>query len=243
MHPRFTLALAAALATCSLAAQADPVPGMGSWQTVLQPRDLNNDGAVDAWYDASSHLSWTANASLLGAAAPWADVQAAVTGLNLFGVTGWRLPTLQAVAGGVPACPAYTYDGSGDCGYNVDPGRSEMAHMYQVVLGNLPWRDTVGTPRPPGWGLVNTGPFANLVPGDYPTAITVVGDDGAGGTFPGVWLFETTYGYQDGGDATAPTFHAWAVFDGDVMAAVPEPAPLLLGLAGWALLLLRRRYL
>src|SRR5262249_24355707 len=111
----------------------------------------------------------------------------------------------------------------------------------QVVLGNLPWYDTAGNPRPSGWGLVNTGPFVNLVQGDYPTAITVTGDNGAGGTFAGVWLFETTYGCQDAGDATAATFHAWAGVDGDVMSAVPEPAPLLLDLAGWAVLALRRR--
>lgn len=196
--PRTRSAIAAALlAALAMAAHADGVPGQGTWQSVLQARDLNGDGTVDAFYDSSRNLSWAADADPIGAT-DWAQSHAWITSLNLFGVTGWRTPTMQAAAGGFPACPQYTYDGSGDCGYNVDPGRSELAHLYQMVLGNQPWLDGSGAERPPGWGLSNTGPFRNLRAGDYPTTLTVFGY--GGGEFQQfVWLYETTYGYQDQG--------------------------------------------
>jgi hypothetical protein len=209
------------------------VAGQGTWEAVLQPRDLNSDGVIDAWFDTSSHLTWAAQADPLGATT-WATTQAWVAALDLYGVAGWRLPSLQAAAGGLPSCPAYTYDGSGDCGYNVNPARSELAHMFQVVLGNTPWLDSAMAPNPPGWGLSNTGPFVNLREGDYPTSLTSDFVQPDGSTTALVWLFETTYGYQDQGVATDATFHAWAVHDGDIAAAVPEPATwgsLLAGLA------------
>lgn len=221
-----------------VAAHADPKPGQGTWETVLQPRDLNGDGVADAWYDSSRNLSWAADADPIGAN-DWPTTQAWVSGLSLYGVTGWRLPTVQAVAGGLPACPMYTYDGSGDCGFNVNPALSELAHMYQVVLGNIPAYDTAGVEVPVGWGLSNTGPFLNLRAGDYPTSVTVPGVfDGVPGL--GVWLFETTYGYQDGGEAMVASHHAWAVHDGDV-SAVPEPHAWALMLAGLGLLARRLR--
>lgn len=209
--------------------QAAGVPGQGTWETALQPRDLNGDGTVDAWYDSTRDLSWAADADPLGAQT-WQATQSWVEALNLHGVTGWRLPTIQGVGGCFPVCLDYTYDGSGDCGYNVNPALSELAHMYQVVLGNTPEVNSAGTANPPGWGLTNTGPFVNLRAGDYPTALTLVYNNPQGPELL-VWLFQTHYGYQDSGVAGDPTFHAWAVHDGDVaLAAVPEPG-------SWALLL------
>lgn len=220
-------------------AQAAGMPGQGSWQSLLQPRDLDHDGEVDAWYDSSRDLTWAADADPIGAV-DQAAARAWVEALDLHGVTGWRLPTMQAAAGGFPVCPAYTYDGSGDCGFNVDPGRSELAHLYQEVLGNRPWLDENGAERPGEWGLVDTGPFRRLRAGDYPTSLTMdLVRDGVPTTF--VWLFETTYGYQDQGVAGDATFHAWAVHDGDIAAAVPEPATVVTMLAGLAAFAIRRR--
>jgi hypothetical protein len=242
--PRIRRAAAAALlAGLAWSAHADGVPGQGTWQSVLQPRDLNGDGTADAYYDSSRNLSWAADADPVGTT-DWASAQAWINSLNLYGVTGWRTPTIQAVAGGFPVCPHYSYDGSTDCGFNVDPSRSELAHMYQTVLGNQPWLDGNGAERPPGWGLSNTGPFRNLRPGDYPTSLTLYVPYG-GENLQFVWLYQTQYGYQDAGVARDPTFHAWAVYDGDVMAAVPEPATSasllggLLAVVGW---LKRRRH-
>jgi len=226
----------AGLAIAAGAVQADGVPGQGTWQSVLQARDLNGDGTVDAYYDSSRNLSWAADADPIGAVS-FVSALSWVMALNLHGVSGWRLPDLKSVSGGAPTCDnGYSYDGSGDCGYNVDPALSELAHMYQVVLGNLPYADRLGQVAQPGWGLSNTGPFRNLVDGDYPTSVTTSYQ----GT-PYVWLFETHWGYQDSGLAEPAGFHAWAVHDGDVTAAVPEPGSWALLLAGAVLLVARRR--
>lgn len=222
----FRTAFAAAgvlLCAATTLAGATPVPGQGTWQTVLKARDLDGDGSVDAWYDSSRNLSWATNANALGSATDFYAVRDWVASFDLHGVTGWRLPTILPTVGSFPVCVDYTYDGSGDCGYNVSAARSELAHMYQVVLGNLPEVDETGAVRPPGWGLTNTGPFDGLVEGDYPTALTLDYVDDTGAVLPLVWLFKTTYGYQDHGLAGDPTFHAWAVHDGDVGAALPEP--------------------
>lgn len=230
-------AVAAAMTGLAASAQALGVPGQGTWESVLQPRDLNGDGVVDAYYDTSRNLSWAANADPIGAN-DWQTTRDYVNSLSLYGVGGWRLPTLQAVAGGEPSCPFYTYDGSGDCGYNVSPALSELAHMYQVVLGNTPEYDMAGNPSATGWGLTNTGPFMNLREGDYPTGRTRTWDSPNGPELL-VWLFETHWGYQDSGVAAAPTHHAWAVHDGDV-AAVPEPGTWVLMLVGMGLIARRR---
>lgn len=229
--------LAAALLATSALSHAVGVPGQGTWETVLQPRDLNADGNVDAWYDSSRDLSWAANADPIGIS-DWFAVRDYVGALNLHGVTGWRTPTLVAAGGGFPVCEnGYSFNGSTDCGYNVDPGRSELAHMYQVVLGNRPYYDTQGAGPQPGWGLTNTGPFVDLRAGDYPTSLTSYSTVYIGEEF--VWLFATYWGYQDQGGVVEQTFHAWAVHDGDV-GLVPEPHSWALMLAGVAWLGLTR---
>lgn len=241
-HPLHPLPIAGVLLALALAgaAQADVLPGQGTWTSVLQPRDLNADGTPDAWYDSSRDLTWAADADPLGAT-DWATASAWITSLNLHGVTGWRTPTMTAAAGGFPICDnGYSFDGSGDCGYNVDPGRSELAHMYQVVLGNKPYYDTTGAGPQPGWGLTNTGPFVNLSTGDYPTSLTSFSQVYVGEEF--VWLFQAYWGYQDQGAVLDTNYHAWAVRDGDVT-AVPEPSAWALMLAGGAVVgrLTRRR--
>ena len=43
---------AAALAAGSITAQAAPISGQGTWETTLQPRDLDGDPTtIEAWYD------------------------------------------------------------------------------------------------------------------------------------------------------------------------------------------------
>lgn len=231
-----TTATAAVLAMAATAgAHGASLPGQGTWASALQPRDYNADGVVDAYYDTSRNLTWLADADPIGATDYYTG-KAWVDSLTVHGTTGWRLPIIVGVAGGFPSCDGYyTYDGSSECGYNVPTAGSELAHMNQVLLGNKPYWDTSSnggnTPPQPGWGLTNTGPFSNLVAGDYTTAHTVFSDFYIGEEF--VWLYQFGLGYQDAGEVVLPTTHFWVVHDGDVT-AVPEPGTWALLLAGLA---------
>lgn len=215
-------------AACTLAllgsAHADPVPGHGTWESALQARHLDGDGVVDAWYDRDRNVTWLARANPFGDA-DWAQALAGVQALQVAGVGGWRLPTIA----GVPTCDGYTFDGSGWCGYNVDPGPSELAYLFQVLLGNRPYYDTSGNGPQPGWGLTNTGPFQNLLEGEYWTDVSY--PDPAYQDF--AWLYFAGWGYQDAGEKILP-MGVLALRDGDV-APIPEPgtwALLAAGLAG-----------
>src|SRR6476646_6939111 len=66
-------------------AASAPIPGQGTWTTVLFPRDINGDGTVDAWYDTSTNLTWLASAQNL----TYAEGASYIAGLNVYGVTGW----------------------------------------------------------------------------------------------------------------------------------------------------------
>jgi hypothetical protein len=58
--------VAAGVATVLLAgvAQAAGVPGQGTWETTLQPRDLNGDKVAAAFYDTDLKLTWLRDANV-----------------------------------------------------------------------------------------------------------------------------------------------------------------------------------
>jgi hypothetical protein len=66
-------------------AASAPIPGQGTWMTVLFPRDINGDGTVDAWYDTSTNLTWLASAQEL----TYAEGVSYIAGLDVSGVAGW----------------------------------------------------------------------------------------------------------------------------------------------------------
>ena len=86
-----TLAAAALLPLGT--AQAAGVSGQGTWETTLLPRDINGDNIVDAFYDTVLDVSWLANANANGPM-NWATATAWAAGLDVYGKTGWRLPTM-----------------------------------------------------------------------------------------------------------------------------------------------------
>lgn len=185
-----------------------------------------------AYYDDVNNLTWLADANANGAMT-WADANAWAAGLNVAGVTGWRLPdTIDVNNDGITFPNVYQ---GVDAGYNITT-HSEMSNMFYNVLGNSAIFDTAGNPQV--GGLSNTGPFTNLQSGYYWSATEYVIDPAY------AWVFGMHNGNQ--GYLFKPaTFYdlsnitAWAVYSGDV-SAVPVPAAVwlfssgLLGLVGVA---------
>lgn len=219
--------------------QAGPVIGQGTWQTTLQPRDLDGDGTTDAFYDTVLNLSWLADANALAGTAydgfftpddgrtEWTLARDWAANLRLGGVVGWRLPGL--IDTNDPGCNIDLGDNS-DCGYRVltrsaDGGTvySEFAHLYYATLGNLGYcaPDDLACARAPqpGWGPANTGGFRNLAEAVYWTGVPYA-------PLPDFfsWVFYTGLGLQTY-DFQFAEWQALAVHDGDVgtLARVPEP--------------------
>jgi hypothetical protein len=125
----FTLT-ATALLLCGTAAQAAPVSGQGTWETTLKARDLDGDGAADAFYDTELNVTWLRNANANGLMA-WDSAKTWANNLVVGGFGGWRLPFV--VDTGMPGCDFSNFGGT-DCGYNVQTKsgatvHSELAHL------------------------------------------------------------------------------------------------------------------
>ncbi len=87
------------------------LPGQGTWQATLEPRDLNGDGKPDAYYDTELDITWLQRerADELG------ERQRMGSRVELHGVKRSRLPTL-------PCDPQLNFDHGyvgTDCGYNI----------------------------------------------------------------------------------------------------------------------------
>ncbi|MEA2079422.1 MAG: hypothetical protein U9P00_06110 [Pseudomonadota bacterium] len=97
-------ALSALVMSLTLAptANAVPVSGQGTWESTLQGRDLDGNAATfEAYYDTTLDITWLANANAAGTTMNWADANSWAAGLNVNGVTGWRLPTNTPINGSV----------------------------------------------------------------------------------------------------------------------------------------------
>lgn len=138
----------------------------------------------------------------------WVEAKTWAETLDYHGITGWRLPAFSTPF----TDPAYY------ALYNVTSPASELSHLFYVDLGNVGLFDPAGHQRGGGYGLVNTGPFKNLVGSDY-----WFGTPFLGGSSFAAWEFNMAYGYQIGRDPYLP-INAIAVHPGDVhLAAVPLP--------------------
>jgi hypothetical protein len=206
----------AALSTPSFS-HAAAISGQGTWETTLQGRDLDgNLSTAEAYYDTALGITWLANANYAGTQMDWSTANAWASSLDIYSVTGWRLPTMTDT--GTPGCN-FSHNGT-DCGYNVETATSEMAHMFYITLGNKAIFDTSGSTVPQeDWGLTNTGPFSNIVPDAYWFATEYAPDTSQ------AFYFINNDGFQSHVSKTLPYLYAWAVHPGDIgVSTVPVPA-------------------
>lgn len=224
------MGIAALLATITVSAQAN-----------LVGRDLDGNLAngAEAYYDTVLGVTWLRDANYVvtsgyaaDGALTWGAANAWVSGLNAYGVTGWRLPKVQPING-----TSFQYfdssnqfAGTRDESFNITSARSELAYMFHVNLGNLSSYDTGGNARPgisgADWGLVNSGPFIHVGNDVYWTGVEYEPSTNKG------WGFQTYSGFQTSFPKLYPLL-AWAVHDGDIgVAVVPEPASVVLMLLG-----------
>lgn len=207
---------AAALASCGQA-----------FAQSLEARDINFDGITDAYYDSVQNLTWLADATLAASqgvvssylvpgAMTLRQSQSWASQLDLYGVTGWRLPVSF-----VPDLAALCDMGRGDIGACTGLIRldSELSRLY----------DQVGA----------SGPFLNSANAFWTGNTYTAGAGGGNHYYVQYFGFGTGYrGYTD--EVDVPLLQAWAVHDGDV-APVPEPSTYALMLAGLGAVCFARR--
>ena len=179
-----------------------------------------------AYYDDVSDLTWLADANYAQTSGydadglmDWSTANSWAAGLDMAGVTGWRLAdTLQ------PDASCDTQTGSYSNGANCTG--SEMGNLFYNVLGGVAINSITAVNN------TNYDLFSNVQSSNYWSATEYAPDTSLG------WSFLMNLGLQLTSDKTN-NHYAWAVQSGDV-SAVPVPAAVwlfgsgLLGLIGVA---------
>ncbi|MEW6599519.1 MAG: exo-alpha-sialidase, partial [Nitrospirota bacterium] len=140
-------------------------------------------GSYNLIYDTDMDITWydySGASNLWQGQVGWADALSVTFGGSIY--DNWRLPI--------------TFNDS--CVYS-NCTNSEMGHLFYTELGNK------GVPEP-GWGLLNTGDFQNLLDNLYWSGTVYPYPDRA-------WYFNFGNGYQVSEDKTVNMF-ALAVMDG-----------------------------
>jgi hypothetical protein len=196
------------------------------------PVPLNLVSRLDgeAYYDTILDITWLADANYAQTSGfdddgrmNWEDANAWVSGIDINGITGWRLPTLSPIDG-VSFNTNFSNNATTDGNYADSEGWvgltgspvSELGHLFYVTLGNIGWctpddANPSSCVEQTGWAIINTGPFSNLNTfegnGHYWTDTEM--------NLSTAWSFGFYGGAQIGGPKST-TFKGWAVHDGDI---------------------------
>lgn len=237
-HPTIKFMVAIALLT-TFSPYAIAVDDQGSWQTTLQGRDLDGNilNGPEAYYDTVLNITWLADANYAKTSAysvdgrmDWSAANNWVSSLKIYGISGWRLPTM--VDTNWPGCDTDQGFNGGDCGYSVgintygSTHNYELAYLYHETLGNKSTFNGAGAFNPAGV-LAKTGPFHNIQQGSYWYGLEYANN------IDDAWGFAFRGGYQVNYSKSIGLY-AWVVHSGDVV-AVPEAQSWVLALAGLAI--------
>lgn len=251
------------LAIVSFNVNSAVVSGQGTWETTMQARDFDGDtSTIEGYYDTVQDITWLADANYAQTSGfdadgrmNWDAMLTWVLSLNINGITGWSIPTVRPINAGVLGPfdggsynVSFSNNATTDWGYADNAGwvdgfgnpASQLGYMYYVTLGNLGFCtpdnvDPSSCVEQAGWGISNTGPFANIQPVYWTSGSSVP---------PGLntleWDFRFDWGRQSALDKNN-FLYAWVKHNGSVgTAVVPIPPALwlfgsgLLGLIGVA---------
>jgi hypothetical protein len=239
MQSKLNLSLfALALIPCASLAG---VPGQGTWEATLQPRDLdgNISNGAEAFYDTALNITWLRESP--SATGSWFNFANWASTLEFTNAKDWRLPSTRD--NGPPySTGTYGYGGPGaNTGFNVDPTTSELAHLFFVTLGNSARYDIYGNATPEGKvGFTNAGEFLGLAPGSSLWSETPYSLDNSSN-----WYFKGGDGLLGVQAQFSSGIGAVAVHDGDVgVSLVPElstTSMLLLGIGVTAIAIRRTK--
>jgi len=217
------------------------VGDLGTWQTSLQGRDLDgNPATAEAYYDTVLDVTWLTDANYLRTSGKdadgrmsWPEAQTYLANNKIYGIAGWRLPTVAPVRTGA-FNGTFSNNGTTDLGTATGAGwvdgggkpASEAGHLFYVTLGNLGWYVPNGNGKSTSQisqrysGLANTGPFSNLPPVPYWTGTAF--DDSSAFRVDFYLGKQAPVGNGPVGQGQGAMGYVWPVHSGDV--GVPTTA-------------------
>jgi len=222
-----------ALAVCALSSAVNA-------SLIDMGNGLIYDDALDITWLKNANLAATETFGVAGIASDggmdWYTAMVWIDAMNAssyLGFSTWRLPTVTPLNGESFNYVANT-NGTADRGFNISApgtlyagsGANELAHLFHNSLGNRGACAIADRPatecimRTPDnyweWGLIETGPFINMLANRYATNVTSEVD--------AMRAFDFGFGWgQVGTGGKTGNYYAIAVLDGNV-SAVPVPA-------------------
>ena len=113
---------------------AAPISGQGTWETMLEARDLDGDvSTIEAYFDNALNIAWLADANHAlttgydtDGLMYWDSAITWAANLDPYGsgIIGWRLPTVNPIYGSTYNT-AFTTNATSDRGYAGSRGRDE----------------------------------------------------------------------------------------------------------------------